>query len=123
MDSSERFLEILSAYQSADSSCKASLLDYCLRFGVNYYKFLGWYGHYKCQLAKSTTPSVVQLSPIHVSGSPSVNSRRSSPKSGKSENFEVISFQLKLGNGIEIRKHYTNLESILALLQTLGTIC
>ena len=43
MDSTDCFLEILSAYQSSDSGCQVSLLEYCHRFGVDYYKFLGWY--------------------------------------------------------------------------------
>ena len=72
MDSTDCFLEILSAYQSSDSGCQVSLLEYCHRFGVDYYKFLGWYRHYKCQLGNSTSPSDVQLTPIHVNGSPSV---------------------------------------------------
>lgn len=116
-------MEILSAYQSVDNSCKVSLLDYCYRFGVDYYKFLGWYRHYKCQLAKSTSPSDVQLTPLHVSGSPFGHSRFTSPKSVKPDNFEIVSFRLKLGNGVEIRKYNTNLESITALLQNLGTLC
>ena len=41
MDSTDCFLEILSAYQSSDSGCQVSLLEYCHRFGVDYYKFLG----------------------------------------------------------------------------------
>lgn len=123
MDSTDCFLDILSAYQSADSSCKVSLLDYCHRFGVDYYKFLGWYRHYKCQLAKSTSPSGVQLTPIHVSGSPSGHSRCTSAKSVKPDNIEIVSFRLKLGNGVDIRKCNTNLESITALLQKLGTLC
>lgn len=99
-------------------------LEYCHRFGVDYYKFLGWYRHYKCQLGNSTSPSDVQLAPIHVNGSPSGHSRcTSSPKSVKSDNFEIVSFRLKLGNGVEIRKCNTNLESITALLQNLGTLC
>ena len=57
MDSTDCFLEILSAYQSSDSGCQVSLLEYCHRFGVDYYKFLGWYRHYKCQLGNSTSPS------------------------------------------------------------------
>ena len=72
MDSTDCFLEILSAYQSSDSGCQVSLLEYCHRFGVDYYKFLGWYRHYKCQLGNSTSPSDVQLATIHVNGSPSV---------------------------------------------------
>lgn len=120
MNSTDPFLEILSAYQSSDSTCKVSLLNYCHRFGVDYYKFLGWYRHYKYQLSKSTSTLGVQLAPIHVSGSPSGNSRC---KSGQSDYFEVVSFRLKLGNGAEIRKHNTNFESILALLEQLGTIC
>ena len=124
MDSTDCFLEILSAYQSSDSGCQVSLLEYCHRFGVDYYKFLGWYRHYKCQLGNSTSPSDVQLAPIHVNGSPSGHSRcTSSPKSVKSDNFEIVSFRLKLGNGVEIRKCNTNLESITALLQNLGTLC
>ncbi len=123
MDSTDCFLEILSAYQSASSSCKVSLLDYCHRFGVDYYKFLGWYRHYKCQLAKPPSPCGVQLTPIHVNGSPSGRSRCTSPKSVKPDNFEIVSFRLKLGNGVEIRKHNTNLESITALLQNLVTLC
>ena len=100
MDSTDCFLEILSAYQSSDSGCQVSLLEYCHRFGVDYYKFLGWYRHYKCQLGNSTSPSDVQLAPIHVNGSPSGHSRcTSSPKSVKSDNFEIVSFRLKLGNG------------------------
>ncbi|MBT9862213.1 hypothetical protein GPL11_20005, partial [Bacteroides xylanisolvens] len=78
---------------------QVSLLEYCHRFGVDYYKFLGWYRHYKCQLGNSTSPSGVQLAPIHVNGSPSDRSRcTSSPKSVKSDNFEIVSFRLKLGN-------------------------
>ena len=124
MDSTDCFLEILSAYQSSDSGCQVSLLEYCHRFGVDYYKFPGWYRHYKCQLGNSTSPSDVQLAPIHVNGSPSGHSRcTSSPKSVKSDNFEIVSFRLKLGNGVEIRKCNTNLESITALLQNLGTLC
>ena len=38
MDSTDCFLEILSAYQSSDSGCQVSLLEYCHRFGVDYYK-------------------------------------------------------------------------------------
>lgn len=121
MDSTDCFLEILSAYQSADSSCKVSLLDYCHRFGVDYYKFLGWYRHYKCQLGNS--PSDVHLAPIHVSGSPFGHSHCTSPKPVMPDNFEIVSFRLKLGNGVEIRKCNTNLESITALLQNLGTLC
>lgn len=56
MDSTDCFLEILSAYQSSDSGCQVSLLEYCHRFGVDYYKFLGWYRHYKCQLTNPTPP-------------------------------------------------------------------
>lgn len=70
MDSTDCFLEILSAYQSSDSGCQVSLLEYCHRFGVDYYKFLGWYRHYKCQLTNPTSPSGMQLTPIHVNGSP-----------------------------------------------------
>ena len=55
MDSTDCFLEILSAYQSSDSGCQVSLLEYCHRFGVDYYKFLGWYRHYKCQLTNPTS--------------------------------------------------------------------
>ena len=85
MDSTDCFLEILSAYQSSDSGCQVSLLEYCHRFGVDYYKFLGWYRHYKCQLTNPTSPSGMQLTPIHVNGSPSGHSRcTSSPKSVKS---------------------------------------
>ena len=124
MDSSDCFLEILSAYQSSGSGCQVSLLEYCHRFGVDYYKFLGWYRHYKCQLTNPTSPSGMQLTPIHVNGSPSGHSRCTlSPKSVKSDNFEIVSFRLKLGNGVEIRKCNTNLESITALLQNLGTLC
>lgn len=124
MDSTDCFLEILSAYQSSDSGCQVSLLEYCHRFGVDYYKFLGWYRHYKCQLTNPTSPSGMQLTPIHVNGSPSGHSRCTlSPKSVKSDNFEIVSFRLKLGNGVEIRKCNTNLESITALLQNLGTLC
>ena len=72
MDSTDCFLEILSAYQSSDSGCQVSLLEYCHRFGVDYYKFLGWYRHYKCQLTNPTSPSGMQLTPIPVNGSPSV---------------------------------------------------
>ena len=61
MDSTDCFLEILSAYQSSDSGCQVSLLEYCHRFGVDYYKFLGWYRHYKCQLTNPTSPSGMQL--------------------------------------------------------------
>ena len=87
MDSTDCFLEILSAYQSSDSGCQVSLLEYCHRFGVDYYKFLGWYRHYKCQLTNPTSPSGMQLTPIHVNGSPSGHSRCTlSPKSVKSDN-------------------------------------
>ena len=97
MDSTDCFLEILSAYQSSDSGCQVSLLEYCHRFGVDYYKFLGWYRHYKCQLTNPTSPSGMQLTPIHVNGSPSGHSRCTlSPKSVKSDNFEIVSFRLKL---------------------------
>lgn len=110
MDSTDCFLEILSAYQSSDSGCQVSLLEYCHRFGVDYYKFLGWYRHYKCQLTNPTSPSGHSRCTL-------------SPKSVKSDNFEIVSFRLKLGNGVEIRKCNTNLESITALLQNLGTLC
>ncbi|MBT9862080.1 hypothetical protein GPL11_19305 [Bacteroides xylanisolvens] len=104
MDSTDCFLEILSAYQSSDSGCQVC--------------------HYKCQLTNPTSPSGMQLTPIHVNGSPSGHSRCTlSPKSVKSDNFEIVSFRLKLGNGVEIRKCNTNLESITALLQNLGTLC
>ena len=61
MDSTDCFLEILSAYQSSDSGCQVSLLEYCHRFGVDYYKFLGWYRHYKCQLTPKEFIRIVRM--------------------------------------------------------------
>ena len=56
MDSTDCFLEILSAYQSSDSGCQVSLLEYCHRFGVDYYKFLVIHVvHYLPNLSNRTT--------------------------------------------------------------------
>lgn len=123
MDEKERYSEVFSSYQSAKSTGKVSLLDYCRRFGVDYFKFLAWYRHHNRQLSQSSSASGDQLTPIHVSGSPSKKSRRTASHSCESDSFDVVSFRLKLGNGFEISKHNTNLESILSLLEKLQPIC
>lgn len=123
MDEKERYPEVFSSYQSAKSTGKVSLLDYCRRFGVDYYKFLAWYRNYNRQLSQSSSASSVQLTPIHVNGSRSKKSRCTTSHSCESGSFDVVSFRLKLGNGFEISKHNTDLESILSLLEKLQPIC
>lgn len=123
MDEQERYPEFLSSYQSAKSTSKVSLLEYCRRFGVDYNRFLAWYRNYNRQLSRSRSESSVQLTPIHVSGSPSKKSRCTASHSCDSASFDVVSFRLKLGNGFEISKHNTTLESILSLLEKLQPIC
>lgn len=123
MDDKERYPEVLSSYESAKSTGKTSLLEYCFRFGVDYYKFLAWYRNYNRQQSQSSSESSIHLTPIHVSGPPSKKSRLAVSDSSESGTFDVVSFRLKLGNGFEISKHNTNLESILSLLEKLQSIC
>ena len=122
MNSNPLYLELLSAHQSASHTCKVSLLDSCHRFGVDYYKFLSWYRTYKKHLPASISDSDVQLTPVHVTRSHPVKSGLPSTPSAPGSSA-VISFRLKLGNGTEIIKKNTTLDSIMSLLEKIAPIC
>lgn len=123
MSDNERYPELLSAYELASITRKVSLLDYCHRFGVDYYKFLSWYRIYKKHLSEEVSDSGVHLTPIHVSDSPSKKSGFSSSNLACSAGSDIISFRLKLRNGIEISKQDTTLDTIVSLLKKLRTLC
>lgn len=121
MSDIERYPEVLSSYESARRTGKASLLDYCRRFGVDYYHFLSWYRNYKKQFPAD---SCIALSPVHVVKSSSKASVRASSESHCPPlPSDIISFRLKLGNGIEISKRNTTIESLLSLLEKLSPLC
>ena len=125
------YLDFLFRYRSACSVGKVSLLAFCHYWHINYYSFLGWYGHFlKTETSTSTfspeespQPSSLVLSVIHVSPAQSCKPVNTSSPRVMSKDSDVISIRLKLHNGIEISKQNTNLETIISLLQQLKALC
>lgn len=130
MNNDALYSDLLCRYRSACSVRPVSLLEFCRDSDVNYYSFLGWYGHFR-KKSESVSASSVQESsgcPSGVSSAIRVSSdkpckKRTSSSCVGAEDTDVISIRLKLRSGIEISKRHTDLETIINLLEKLRTLC
>lgn len=118
MHKSEFYSDFLFRYQTEGAPRKISINTFCLREGVDYGSFIRWYRDNKKRM-RDAEMEEIRVSPIHVtqSGSPDPL-----PPADTSM-ANVLSFHLKLDNGIEINKENVNLGSIAALLQSLSKLC
>lgn len=124
MNMSEFYNDFLFRYQTDAVPRKISINAYCISEGVKYRNFIKWYRDNKKRLRESGMEEI-RLSPLTVTGIPSDKVALSKPIASMSSDAEtnVISFHLKLINGIEINKENSNLESLTRLLQSLHSLC
>ena len=121
---SEFYSDFLFRYQTDGAPRRFSINAYCIQEGVEYRNFIKWYRDNKKRLRESEMEEI-RLSPLTVTGAPSSVSCSpvAIPASRSYEDVNVVSFHLKLGNGIEITKENANLASITCLLQSLSSLC
>ena len=101
-----------------------SINAYCISEGIEYRNFIKWYRENKKRLRESEMDEI-RLSPLTITGvpRPEHSSAEAVTSIPVSEQAHVVSFHLKLSNGIEINKENTNLEGLARLLQSLSTLC
>lgn len=124
MNMSEFYSEFLFRYQTDAAPRKISINAYCISEGVEYRNFIKWYRDNKKRLRESEMEEI-RLSPLTVTGIPSEGVPLSKTIASISSVAEtnVVSFHLKLSNGIEINKENANLEGLTRLLQSLNALC
>lgn len=124
MNMSEFYSEFLFRYQTDAAPRHISINAYCISEGIEYRNFIKWYRENKKRLRESEMDEI-RLSPLTITGVP--RPEHSSAEAVTSlpvcEQANVVSFHLKLSNGIEINKANTNLEGLARLLQSLSTLC
>ncbi len=121
---SEFYSEFLFRYQTDAAPRKISINAYCISEGIEYRNFIKWYRENKKRLRESEMEEI-RLSPLTVTGAPTPEppSAPSIASIPSSEETNVVSFHLKLSNGIEINKEHTNLDGLTRLLQSLSALC
>jgi len=125
MNKSEFYSEFLFRYQTDGAPRKISINAYCISEGVEYRNFIKWYRDNKKRL-RETEMEEIRVSPLTVTGVPSASVSSAvvlTPKEYAAEDANVVSFHLKLRNGIEINKENANLDSLTCLLQSLRSLC
>jgi len=125
MNMSEFYSEFLFRYQTDGAPRKISINAYCISEGVEYRNFIKWYRDNKKRL-RETEMEEIRVSPLTVTGVPSACVSSAvvlTPKEYGTEDTNVVSFHLKLRNGIEINKENANLDSLTCLLQSLRSLC
>lgn len=125
MNKSEFYSEFLFRYQTDGAPRKISINAYCISEGVEYRNFIKWYRDNKKRL-RETEMEEIRVSPLTVTGVPSACVSSAvvlTPKEYGAEDTNVVSFHLKLRNGIEINKENANLDSLTCLLQSLRSLC
>lgn len=122
MNKSEFYSEFLFRYQTEGALDKVSINTFCLREGVDYGSFIRWYRDNKKRMREAEMEGI-RVSPIHVVDSGSHTLASIDTPLSQSCAMNVLSFHLKLDNGIEINKENVNLSSVTALLQSLSKLC
>jgi hypothetical protein len=122
MNKSEFYSEFLFRYQTEGAPRKLSINTFCLREGIEYSNFIRWYRENKKRMREAEIEEI-RVSPIHIVDSGCESSLPLSSSSVDTGILNVLSFHLKLDNGIEITKENANLSSITALLQSLSKLC
>ncbi|SHJ32665.1 hypothetical protein [Bacteroides stercorirosoris] len=117
MNMSELYSEFLFRYQTDAAPRKISINAYCISEGIEYRNFIKWYRDNKNHLRDSEMEEI-RLNPLTVTGLPKSGLSSSEVVTSKPlvEEFNVVSFHLKLSNGIEINKENANLVSVTRLL-------
>lgn len=121
---SEFYSEFLFRYQTDGAPRQLSINAYCISGGIEYRNFIKWYRENKKRLRESEMEEI-RLSPLTVTGAraPELPSVPAISSISSSEEINVVSFHLKLSNGIEINKDNTNLAGLIGLLQSLSALC
>lgn len=120
MNMSEFYSEFLFRYQTEGAPREISINAYCIAEVIEYRNLIKWYRDNKKRLRESEMEEI-RLSPITVTGVPPVSSPVVPVVSkSSSEEVNVVSFHLKLSNGIEINKENAKLNSLTCLLQSLS---
>ena len=124
MNMSAFYSDFLFRYQMDTAPRKISINAYCISEGVEYRNFIKWYRDNKKRLRESEMEEI-RLSPLTVTHIPfhEVPSGKPTPLTSSDEETNVVSFHLKLSNGIEINKEYGNLDGLTRLLQSLNALC
>ena len=124
MNMSEFYSEFLFRYQTDAAPRKISINAYCISEGIEYRNFIKWYRDNKKRLRDSEMEEI-RLRPLAVTGLPTSGLPSSEVVTSKPsvEESNVVSFHLKLSNGIEINKENVNLDSVTRLLQSLSALC
>ncbi|QUT74854.1 hypothetical protein INE81_01295 [Bacteroides salyersiae] len=124
MNMSEFYSDFLFRYQTDAAPRQISINAYCISEGVEYRNFIKWYRDNNKRLRESEMEEI-RLSPLTVTGLPKSGLASSEVVTSQSsfEESNVVSFHLKLSNGIEINKENSNLEGVTRLLQSLSALC
>ena len=124
MNMSEFYSAFLFRYQTDAAPRQISINAYCISEGVEYRNFIKWYRDNKKRIRESEMEEI-RLRPLTVTGVPPVvtSSAQIVPLPSSDAETNVLSFHLKLINGIEINKENTNLAGLTRLLQSLSALC
>ena len=125
MNMSEFYSDFLLRYQTDGAPRKISINAYCISEGVEYRNFIKWYRDNKKRI-RQVEMEEIRVSALTVTGAPfsaASSPVGCSPVECPSVDPNVLSFHLKLCNGIEINHANANLDRVICLLQSLRGLC